>query len=145
VVTVFYISTGVLESFPVKRHHGDGTTYIEKIFHRGWLKISEVQFIIIMVRSMAMCQQTWWWRSSWQVYVLIHRQHKKIVSHTGHNLSIWDLTAHPLQWHTSFNKDTPTPTRPPLLIMPLQAFNHMNLWGPFKSQQGSEFGSPELT
>ena len=78
---------------------------------------------------MAVSRQTWCWRS-WEFYILIHRQQKETDCHTGCNLSIGDLKAHP-------HSDT-LPPRPHLvstssLRVPLpmdQAFKHISLWGP---------------
>jgi hypothetical protein len=86
--------------------------------------------------SMAASRLTWCWRRSWKFYILIHRQQKRTVSHTGRSLSTYPQSPPP-QWHSSSNKATPTLTRPHLLIVPLlmgQAFKHMNLQGPLPIQ-----------
>jgi hypothetical protein len=40
------------------------------MFNWGWLTVSEVQSIIIMVGSMAARRKTWFWRSQ-EFYILI--------------------------------------------------------------------------
>jgi hypothetical protein len=37
----------------------------------GWLTVTEVQSIIIMVGNMAECRQTWGWRKSREFYIWI--------------------------------------------------------------------------
>jgi hypothetical protein len=48
-------------------------TLIRTTFNWGWLKVSEVQFIIIMVGSMAVGNKTRLWKSQ-EFYILIHKQ-----------------------------------------------------------------------
>ena len=55
---------------------------------------SEVQSIIVMERSMVVFRQTWCWRS-WEFYILIHRQQKGTVCHTGCSLRLGDLQVQP--------------------------------------------------
>jgi hypothetical protein len=55
--------------------------WIRKTFHEGWLMVSKVQPIIIMVGSMAGHRQTWCWRGSLEVYIWISRQPEDRVSH----------------------------------------------------------------
>ena len=77
------------------------------------LTVSEVQSIIITVGNMAVCRQTWCWRSR-EFYILIHRQPKETVCQTGHSLSIYEtseptsIVTHFLQQgHAYSNKATP--------------------------------------
>jgi hypothetical protein len=47
---------------------------LQRAFIWGWLVVSEVQSIIIMVGSMAASRQAWCWKRSWELYILIERQ-----------------------------------------------------------------------
>lgn len=80
-----------------------------------------------MVRSMIVSSKHDTERAK-KFYILIPRQQKDNVCHTGYRLSIYVL-------QTNLHSDTPPiPTRPHVLIVPYpkgQAFKHMNLWGPF--------------
>jgi len=66
------------------------------------LYFSEVQSIIIMVGSMILCRQMWYWRSRerererW-------REPEETLFHPGQNLSLRSQSPPP-QWHTSSNK-----------------------------------------
>ena len=51
---------------------------------------------------------------SWESYIWVCTQQEN--SDTGTGLSIWNCKDHP-QWHTSSNKVTIAPTRPPLLSL----------------------------
>jgi hypothetical protein len=65
-------------------------------------------------RDMAAYRQTLCWGSSWEFYILIQRSQKGTGFYTGCSLSIYVRPqSPPPQWHTSSNKATPTPTRPP--------------------------------
>jgi hypothetical protein len=57
----------------VKRHYNQGSSYKGKHLVGTGL-VSEVQSIIIMVRSMAVCRQTWCRRRSQEFYITIQRQ-----------------------------------------------------------------------
>jgi hypothetical protein len=94
-------------------------TLKKKDNYLGLAYSSEVQPIIIIVESMAVCRQTWYWRRSWEFYTVIHRQ-QKVKCKTSESTA---------QWHSSSSKATPTPTKPHLLIVPLP----MDLWGHFYS------------
>ena len=45
-------------------------------FNWGWFTISKVQSVVIITGSLLACRQTWYWGSSWEFYILIHRQQK---------------------------------------------------------------------
>ena len=49
-------------------------TLIRKAFHGAWLTISEVQSIVIMAGSRAVCGQTGSWRRGSEFYIWIVRQ-----------------------------------------------------------------------
>lgn len=66
---------------------------------------------IIVVRSMVAFRHTWCWRSSWELYIWIHRQQEERERHWGFRNPISHLQLH------FFHKTTPTPTRPRLLIL----------------------------
>jgi hypothetical protein len=79
--------------------------------------------------------QTWCWRWSWEFYILIHRQQRETVCHTGHSLSIGNLIAYP-------QSETIPLKKPYFLIVPLpmgQAFKHMSLWGPYHSNYHNSY------
>jgi hypothetical protein len=64
-IFVQYLSVLVTFFVAVKRHHDQSNSYKEKHLTGGWLTVSEVQSIIIMVRSMAAGRHTCMcWRSS---------------------------------------------------------------------------------
>jgi hypothetical protein len=46
----------------VKRYHGGGNSYKEKTCKWGWLKVSEIQSIIIIAGSMVVYKQACCWR-----------------------------------------------------------------------------------
>ena len=121
-------------------------TFIKDIYW-GWLTVSEVQcIIIIMVGSMAASRQTWCWRRSWELYILIQKMDVTVFCrppgdgpfHTGWSLSI-GLQSPPHQWHitSTLRKHLHIITRPhspPNSVVTLgpvgQAFKHMSLWVP---------------
>jgi hypothetical protein len=57
----------------VKRHYDQGNSYKRQHLIWGWLRVSEVLSIIIMVRSRAVCRQSWYRRSQ-EFYILKLRQ-----------------------------------------------------------------------
>lgn len=93
---------------------------LKENFSLGLIKVSEVQFITIMVGHMATSRQTWCCRTQ-EYYILIWRQQKKTVSHTRWTLSLRDLKAHPYS-------DRAPPIRPHFLIVPLSMGQAFNTW-----------------
>lgn len=75
-------------------------------------------------------RQTWCWRRSWEVYILVLRQQQETVCHTEHSLSMWPQSLSP-QWLISSQATPPngvTPYRPSIHIHelpPLQASTTM--------------------
>lgn len=63
------------------------------------------------------CRRTWWWRGSWEFYIL-HRQ-QEVVYLTDRGLTYMRPQSLSPHWHTSSNKTTPTLSSAHLLIMPL--------------------------
>lgn len=64
-------------------------------------------FIFIVVGSMAASRQTQYWRSSWELYILIHSQPGTYLFCTVCNVHTRNPQSLPTQWHTSSNKATP--------------------------------------
>jgi hypothetical protein len=62
----------------VKRHHDKGNSYKRKRLIRAGFTVSEVQSIIIMVRSMATSKQTQDWKNQ-EFYILTQRQQEEIL------------------------------------------------------------------
>jgi hypothetical protein len=56
---IFYIFI-----FLLRRDTMSKATLVRTTFNWAWLTGSEAQPIIIMVESMAVCRQTWYWRMS---------------------------------------------------------------------------------
>jgi len=100
------------------------TTVTHKEKH---LIVAGLQFyrFTFIAGNRAVFRQKWHWRS-WEFYILIQRQQKKTVSHTGYSLTISE--SQPPQCHISSNKATPTPTRTHLLIMTFLMTKHLNTW-----------------
>ena len=76
-----------------------------------------------MQGDLTACRQTWRWRSSWESYILIHRQ-QEMNCDTEHHLGIGDLKAclHNdtlLPARSCLLQQGPMLTRPYLLIVPL--------------------------
>jgi hypothetical protein len=80
-----------------------------------------------MVGSMAASRPTWCWRRSWEIYILIHRQQKESMCHTGYSLGICNPKAHPTVTHF-------------LLIVPLL----MCLWPSVESMGAIPTQTPHL-
>jgi hypothetical protein len=57
---------------------------------------------------MAVSGQTWWWRRSWQFYVLINRHLKGTVLHNGHRRPQSLIP----KWHTSSKSTSPNSVTP---------------------------------
>lgn len=51
--------------FAVRRHHGQGSSYIN-MFTWGWVSVSEDYSLITKMGNMTGCRQTCFWRSSWE-------------------------------------------------------------------------------
>ena len=106
-----------------------------KTFNWDWLIVSQVQSVDIMAGSMAVCRQTWYWRRSWECYILIlteegdylpqaGRQKEDLIPHSGQSEQR-SPKAH--QWHI-FSKATPPPIKPQLLIVLLPTANNSSTW-----------------
>ena len=80
---------------------------------------------------MAASRQIWCWRRSWEFYILMCRQQKELMCHSGCSLSMYNLKIH-------LHSKTPPPTRSHLLIVLLpmsQAFKHIiSLWRAISTQ-----------
>lgn len=70
---------------------------------------------MVVTGSMVAGKQTWYWRMSWNVYILIHRQRKK-------------LNPLGLAWTSETSKPTPSNTPPPTKLHPLQSGNNHLEW-----------------
>jgi hypothetical protein len=89
-----------------------------------------------LVARMVVPRQTWCWRRSWEFYILICRQQKETVYHTGHSLSIGDLKACP------YSGILP-PTKPHFLKIPFPMYKYSNIWiygGHSYSNQHTTYG-----
>ena len=87
--------------------------------------------------SMVAYRQTCWWRSSWELYIWMHRQQKERDADIG--FSFWNL-----QWQIFSIKTTPIPARTHLLIILKYRHclmsNHSNTQWTFRSH--SELNQP---
>jgi len=80
-------------------------TLVKENISLGWLRVSDVQSIIIMMGSMEACKQTWCWRGAEEFSILVHRQQERLFC-IRHSLSTGDLQACP---HTSSYSSNTTP------------------------------------
>lgn len=81
---------------------------LQMTFNGGWLSVSELQSIIIMVESLAAYRQTWLWTSG-EFYTLIRRQpgEERLPGSKEKGLQAYPCS------------DTLSSTRPRLLRIPL--------------------------
>jgi hypothetical protein len=106
-------------------------TFIKENIQLGWVTFSEVQSIIIMTGSVAVCRQIWYWRNEKVLYLDPQAAEGDCLT-LDRAWVLGDLKVY-LPSDPSSSKDSSTPTKPHLLIVPLpmgQAFKHLSPWGP---------------
>ena len=90
-------------SIAVKKHYDLCNSYKRKHSIGGLLTVSAVSPLsIIMAGNVVACKQTWSWRSSWEMCILIHRQRERPWA--------WHELLKPqthCQWHTYSKKAAP--------------------------------------
>jgi hypothetical protein len=110
-----------------------GNSYKRKHFIGAGLQFPKLSPLLSWWEAWLLCRQARCWRNQ-ELYTSIHRQQKTVTlavawaSIRPQSLTQWDTP----QWHISYNKATPTPTKPYLLIglLPMsQALEHMSLRG----------------
>lgn len=86
-------------SIAVTRHQDRGNFDKGNHLIGGYLTVSEVSSVIIMVGSMMVHSQTQCWRNRWEFYIQITRQQKE-----GEPLGlVWVLETPKYHWHTFIN------------------------------------------
>jgi hypothetical protein len=85
-------------------------TLLKETPNWGWLKVSEIQFIMVVVEAW----QTWCWRDSWEFYIWIRGQQERET--LG------------LAWTFEISKPTPSDTLPP--IKPHHISQIVHHWSP---------------
>jgi hypothetical protein len=88
----------------VRRHHDHGNSYKNKTCNWGWLTVSEVQSILLMMGSMAVGRQTWCWRS-WELYILNQRPPEDCLLQAA-----WSLISSTMGGARAQDRKKPIPT-----------------------------------